>query len=673
MASPQSTTASLRYPISEMEAKRYYAGMFSVLVARTSTNPWKPPTGPDEYITSKQFRSVGDHVLAHTWDNNLELAIHSLLESKDVKRTTTNVVRIGYVGEPWAAAPVILSIGVQLGTLSSEGGHVVASECKRLLEANDILDVDVEIWEPFSHSEMEARRYYAGLFSYPILVARTSTAPWEPPTGLEAYTIPKELRPVGDHALKRVWEDNLAFAIHSLLESQGVQWTSTDVVRIGYVEKPAPVILWIGVRPDTLSGEDGRAVASQCKQLLEAHDILDVDVEIRESVVTRSVGPKLPKPAHSRDPNAEVLEPLTPTLGLQICTTATPWTEGTGGFFVNANGDGKLYLVTARHVVFNPSPVDNVTYDRKNTNQPRIDVALFGTAAFDKYVEKIKLAIEGEEIMVEYEERRIQGAKASEYMDVEDAELERSDAEKKLQKVKAAIDPLNTLLANVEKSWSNLTDRVLGSVRLSPPLLHGAGPHRYTQDLALIEIDTAKIDSTNFTGNAVDLGTTISIPELARRMCPKDLRSFKYPTNRLLKVMGTIPEDELRRPKMLDQNDAPCLTVLKRGNASGLTIGRANDVFSYVRNYYDNGDARTSKEWAILGYDQKSRAFSEKGDSGVGVVDGEGRLGGMITGGTGRRITDSDFDITYATPVGFVLDTLKAYGFEATVEATLAA
>lgn len=61
-------------------------------------------------------------------------------------------------------------------------------------------------------------------------------------------------------------------------------------------------------------------------------------------------------------------------------------------------------------------------------------------------------------------------------------------------------------------------------------------------------------------------------------------------------------------------------------------------------------------------------SFSAKGDSGSGIIDGLGRLGGLLTGGDGG--TNSGSNITYATPVSFILDTL---GLEATIEANLAA
>ena len=57
-----------------------------------------------------------------------------------------------------------------------------------------------------------------------------------------------------------------------------MNWASMDLVRIG-------VIVWIGVKPDTLFGKDGLAAAKECKKLLVANNIYDVEVEIRGSVV----------------------------------------------------------------------------------------------------------------------------------------------------------------------------------------------------------------------------------------------------------------------------------------------------------------------------------------------------------------------------------------------------
>ena len=117
---------------------------------------------------------------------------------------------------------------------------------------------------------MEATLYYAGLPSSPRLLARTSTAPWEKPKGPEAYRKLKQLGVVVNHTLNTVWEDNVALKIHACLDEIRVEWTSTDVVRISEVgASSAPVILWVGVKPKSLTGEDASNAAFRCLNILK--------------------------------------------------------------------------------------------------------------------------------------------------------------------------------------------------------------------------------------------------------------------------------------------------------------------------------------------------------------------------------------------------------------------
>jgi hypothetical protein len=99
--------------------------------------------------------------------------------------------------------------------------------------------------------------------------------------------------------------------------------------------------------------------------------------------------------------------------------------------------------------------------------------------------------------------------------------------------------------------------------------------------------------------------------------------------------------------------------VIKRGLKTGLTVGRANNIISYTRKYFEGIPPKDSKEWSIVGYD-KSRAFSEKGDSGAAIVDGQGRIGGLLTGGAGIK---TSLDITYATPISFIMNQIRCYAF----------
>jgi len=85
--------------------------------------------------------------------------------------------------------------------------------------------------------------------------------------------------------------------------------------------------------------------------------------------------------------------------------------------------------------------------------------------------------------------------------------------------------------------------------------------------------------------------------------------------------------------------------------------------FSYTRD--DKG--RVSKQWPILPIPNAqvrsnnygwNATFGAVGESGAVVVDAVGRVGGIVACGAGDR--EWQFDVTYVTPVGAVLDFVKA-------------
>jgi len=313
---------------------------------------------------------------------------------------------------------------------------------------------------------MEAKHYYHGLYSEPVLIARTGSNAWVVPSGPEAFLRPNELGAVSDPALSEVWEGGLAFRIHEILEANTVRWTTTDVVRIGFVgECTAPVVLWIGVTPDTLSHGDGQIVAKACKELLAVHNINDIEVEIREANVIRYISPKLKKPASSVHPTAQIIQPLTPTSGLTICNSRTPALEGTGGFFVSDRSS--LYLVTARHVVFNTNRTNNHFYKWKLDSEP-IDIALFGTCGFEKYLTQIEHAIKIKNIAREFQGNRVKAmGEQRDKIEDEEFELVLTDAAKQFKEAVDAIVALEKLLKHVKQVWGDIASVRNGAVRPS--------------------------------------------------------------------------------------------------------------------------------------------------------------------------------------------------------------
>ncbi|KAK0497408.1 hypothetical protein EDD18DRAFT_1384333 [Armillaria luteobubalina] len=422
-------------------------------------------------------------------------------------------------------------------------------------------------------SAEETNFYYAGLGSKPVLVARTSITP--------------ELR----------IEDDLAFQVHAILGEKGLNWTSTNVVRIGYVDE------------------------SSMQGVLLDHSIDDVEVEIRESKVIHAAGPKLLEPTFDSDPTVDVCEPFTATLGISICAQLVSWAEGTGGFFLDEGEDGKrLLLVTVRHVVFPLNKEDNNLFKHKSDSQHRHNVLVLSDVSLQQHLASITDKIREQDAIIVYQEKRIQRVQGR---DDEKANKERKKTQDLWEEAEANVKALAAFQLELSSQWATEESRILG---------------HYIQDVAVINIDSSKIDPSSFAGNVTDLGTKFSPHVLTSMMCPnpKNSHNFEYPGDRLLSLQGTIKDEELRRPTMYDQNDERCIIVLKRGKT-----GRANNIFSYF----------------ILPYDNKSGASSAKGDSNSVIVDGAGRIGGLLTGGAG--ITDS-LDVTYATPIGFVLKTIRA-------------
>ncbi|KAH9044292.1 hypothetical protein EDB85DRAFT_2284617 [Lactarius pseudohatsudake] len=515
-----------------------------------------------------------------------------------------------------------------------------------------------------SDSEYEAKTFYYGLPSNPVLVFQTGT-PWKKPTGPEAYSVPKEVRPVFDDQIATVW-DEMGTQVFEYLDSVEVTWTTIDVVRFAEAEEdPGPVVLWIGVKPGSLSREDAQVAAVGCETILDKFKITGAEVAFRShsSPGWPALSSSITPTTLTQPPGFVVFSPPHSVCRSLPKPRRTP--RAPGAIYLSVGRDSeKVYVLTARHAVFPPNAVPNELYDRMVRkrlpgswiSQPRREVILPGPQAFQSVLKSTMVKIRGDMIMVDLHNRELdtlRERKAS--VDNDGVEEERMVVEGNLRAVEASIKAINKFHDEVTKYWSEESQRVIGHITYSPAITVGTGTKRYTEDWALIELDRSKIDWDNFRGNVIDLGTEIPIPEFVSKMRPDPANpaSFKYPLGGLLPVQGVIAEDELRRPQMHDVDGEPCSMVIKNGSATGTTIGRANGIKSFVRQHFPDGNHETSMEWAILGHGLWSRGFSAPGDSGAIIVDGKGRIGGLLTGGSGR--TDST-DVTYATPFYWLLE-----------------
>jgi len=167
-----------------------------------------------------------------------------------------------------------------------------------------------------------------------------------------------------------------------LIDQRNIQHSSVDLVRFSWIEdneddedvdiKVVPygtvvttlVTIWVGVLPDTLTGEVAFHSSNDILDLLKKHGISDVDVAYRESVARGFSGPELFAPVSDLDPLKAVIDPVTTTLGLPIAGLKTLKSKGTMGFYFRVGKDH--YAVTARHVLF-PEDEGNNSYSYVGT------------------------------------------------------------------------------------------------------------------------------------------------------------------------------------------------------------------------------------------------------------------------------------------------------------------
>jgi hypothetical protein len=170
-----------------------------------------------------------------------------------------------------------------------------------------------------------------------------------------------------------------------LLDQRSIQHSSVDLVRFSWVEEnedvhenedideneddediedidakvapygavfTTPITIWVGILPDTLTGEVAFHSSNDILELLKEHGISDIDVAYRESVARGFSGPELFAPVSDLDPLKAVIDPVTTALGLPIAGLKTLKSQGTMGFYFRVGKNPSLYAVTARHVLF---------------------------------------------------------------------------------------------------------------------------------------------------------------------------------------------------------------------------------------------------------------------------------------------------------------------------------
>jgi len=378
---------------------------------------------------------------------------------------------------------------------------------------------------PHSVSHAEAMFYYAGISpTPPKLVYRTGSdaRPFIMPKGPEAHRRLKAACGLYGHSLNLVWKTTVGPKVRDLLTAVGMAWTSIDGVRFLTDEGDdkttlGPAVIWVGVRPGSLMGEHAFNAANDILEILGAFDIRDVEVEFRESIYRRSVGPALLKSVSSVNPIVDVCDPLTTALGLPIAAADRPDVQGTVAVYFAEGGEStKTLALTCHHVVLKVDASHNDDYTLRGAGAPRKHVQLLGTRAFDKLIESIRLRIGRHGIMVDLHEadiKRLEGVLGGDGEldedEVAEATLELTEAQDQLKKANQAIESLEKFYNTVKTDWGPARQRVIGHIRRSPPVAFNVQPGGFTSDWAVIELDGPKFKE--YKGTCIDLGAFFSL------------------------------------------------------------------------------------------------------------------------------------------------------------------
>ncbi|KAF4467626.1 hypothetical protein FALBO_5494 [Fusarium albosuccineum] len=516
----------------------------------------------------------------------------------------------------------------------------------------------------------ERDHYYDGLPSRPRLLARSGATAWSRPRSWDSgYRYEKKrLDHVGRHPVVEEWNNSCGPGSlrHLVLDAlHGLDWTAVDILRVGYPDADGvlPIVLMISVRPGEVDLGQAARTVGKCKQILDQFDLCDMECEMRESTVAHlnSTNPGSASPPQlSKSPIGRTwfdrdLQ-MSDRIGTSIASYDNPYLEGTKCLYlaITSENDPKPTIValTCRHVVF-PQSEDSGEEYRFDKQSPKKQITQPGANTFTSLREEVDNYLENcDDRLKKIRQRQIFDTTPDDDQRTRE-NLDRAEGKREIGL--RALDMLNSV--------STLPSRVFGHVFYARE--YGIRPLKWKSDWALIEIHQSKYEQA--VGSLTNKSVMSNLNDKSRRLTSSMVRGLEedfFEMGKELELWGLITEAEMNAPATNNRSKSledPVLVVAKRGQVSGLTIGCANEVRSVTR--VTDGEADyISEEWCITHIDGCSH-FSEPGDSGACVFGLDGRIGGMITSGNGNRVPD----ITYATPMEWLLEDIKASGFTVTV------
>ncbi|KAH7883332.1 hypothetical protein F5I97DRAFT_1980926 [Phlebopus sp. FC_14] len=412
---------------------------------------------------------------------------------------------------------------------------------------------------------------------------------------------------------------------------------SQRIIREARGTRFSELLIWIGVKPGSLEYNVANYAADAVTYFLDTAGFTDFEIGFRESIMTRSVsGPKMLSFEPFTNSVPEFRKPFTPTLGLGIAPFKTPHFEGTGTIYICESRDSDhIFLVTCAHVA-RPPPVfpSNKGLVRKTKSHPREHVIALGNSGYSTTLRSMMGTI---------------GDLAWSMKDWQN-DLRRLGDPKEGEDKKIPGGGMSTWACEV--------------AHIGPkPVGVGVEPHHHRRNWALIELYNDKFYWDSFKGDKATRSTSLTYSPAGGSFSPLDYRklmfprpedqaNYEYPEDGLLQVYGVVPFQEIYNPQHLDANGEQCLLVVKNGLMTGTTTGRVTGMESFTRTYKEHGISET------LPYGNLNGPFSAPGDSGSLVLDRNGRILGILTGGAD---TTNETDVTYLTHWLYIEEDIRKY------------
>ncbi|UKZ83890.1 hypothetical protein TrVFT333_011705 [Trichoderma virens FT-333] len=522
---------------------------------------------------------------------------------------------------------------------------------------------------PTPPTEEEREFYYYGLPSRPIFIARSSTQAWVDPRMPGTLNMcPRVLQPVGEHPLLHQLWNNAASSLRAqILQSvSAADWTAVDILRVG-LNGELHITLMVAVKPDTLSWSGGYAIAMECKSIFEAHNIHEVDCEIRESLVNfcrdftveSIVESTTERPATFQLSSAPILDgmvyaehwaDMSDCLGTKIAMKHMDDRSGAKGLYLSlqassTTGEPKLLALTCRHVVIDSKTEGLEKYSRQELGNSK-DVIQIDQPT---YLETIK-----------YMRKKAKGARnyAKQYTDRGNTDYAASFTK---------VAKTATTLGRAMEPFVSPSSRVFGQLLFSPELTCITDPSRgsnWLRDWALIELlPECHQAPLCLIQNKVYVGPEDDFERLLTKQ-KSGLEGVIIPETPIVDGCIKLEKDVVTMDEILSPSQNSEHFVWSKG---GLTLGLGNTLVSILRHAetLDGDGEMMSEEWAIVPIEKVNNehqaAFSTKGDSGSCVWDMKRRPAGILSASASQNRLN---DITYVQPLERLLADIKSCGFE---------